>query len=357
MPTTSISIAVAGAGPVDTNTVTELLDDWLGIDANGEPTTHDEVAFLFPAAQGYVTAAVKVIYNWTGQVEPEPPYTAIVGHTLDKAAKVIREGADDVIAAADGDNVYASLGEAIASSDGDRFLLVARGDEDGEELAELVNYLHGEDVAVLDLRDALKQIAPPTAAQDGDNDGAAEDPAPGDEQEPCEEPCEGGIQTLVPLPEQPKDAPAETEVQPYVTPELCASLEQQVANAHHQAATRRTSDTTAGAELDREVIAILEDVTRHLRLLDEADAAARLSPVRYRPVTERAIQVLERAKQASVQTAAADEVDAPDPTPSETSVKRLGGKVRKEWLNPESGAWEPLRGRPRKDVEIREVAA
>ncbi|WP_063728965.1 hypothetical protein [Streptomyces sp. RTd22] len=329
-------IAVAGAGPVNRDTVYELLDDWLGIDANGKPTTDNEVLLVIPAAAERVTPAVKVVYNWSGNVNPEVPYTAIVAQTLDKASKVIRDNAEDAVPARD-DELYTVLGRTLAERDGGRYLLVA-GDEGDDELRDLVDYALDEDITVLDLRDALKQITPPepepeeTQQEDEPEEGAAAEDA--------EEPCKGGTQTLVPLPEQPAaDEPAET-------------LEDEVAAAHRQMTTTQAAD--AG-----DVVDVLEAVVAHLRLVDESNAAANLAEIRYRPITALAMKGLEKAKQAvrgaQRTNALADEESAPA---AEKPAKRpTTGKVRKEWLNPKTNEWEPLRGRPRRNVQIREVAA
>ncbi|MFF1711218.1 hypothetical protein [Streptomyces sp. NPDC058268] len=338
----TIHIAVAGSGPVDRGTVTELLDDWLGIDSKGRPTNDDDVQLVIPASANHVTPAVKALYNWSGEVDPEVPYTAIVAQTLDKASKVIRDNAESAAPARD-EEVYTVLGSTLAERDGDRYLLVA-SDEGDDDLLELVGYAHDEDITVLDLRDALKQINPSQSDADAEPEDSAEDagdeedqaePEP-DEPEPEEEPCTGGTQTLVPLPEQPPAAePVET-------------LEDEVAAARHRI-------TAADPNGIQGVIAVLEDVTHHLRLVDESNAAANLAAPRYRPITERALRGLEWAK--SLQYDGPKLVPAPAETDEPAPAKRAPGKIRKEWFNPKTEEWEPLRGRPRKDVEIREVAA
>lgn len=333
----TIHIAVAGAGPVDKGTVTELLDDWLGIDANGKPTTDEEVLLVLPAGAEHITPAVKAVYNWSGDIDPEVSYTAVVAQTLDKASKVVRDNAESAVPARD-EEVYTVLGRTLAERDGDRYLLVA-GDEGDEELLDLVAYAHDEDIAVLDLRDALKQINPaePEEAEPETEPEVEPEPEAADETEETEEePCEGGTQTLVPLPEQPE------AVEPEET------LETEVAAAHRETVTiERYQPPNA------DVIEVLTAVVRHLRLVDESNAAANLAEVRYRPITALAIKGLEAVKADSVKDAApVDLAEAVEPP-----AKRPTGKVRKEWLNPKTSEWEPLRGRPRKDVEIREVAA
>ncbi|MEU0213596.1 hypothetical protein ABZ281_00250 [Streptomyces sp. NPDC006265] len=334
----TIHIAVAGAGPVERGTIDELLDDWLGIDANGKPTTDEEVALVIPAAAEHVTPAVKAVYNWSGNVDPEIPYTAVVAQTLDKASKVIRDNAESAVAARDED-VYTVLGRTLAERDGDRYLLVA-GDEGDDELSDLVGYALDEDITVLDLRDALKQITPPEAEESDETD-AAEDSQEEAEPEADEEPCKGGTQTLVPLPEQPSAAePEET-------------LEEDVAAAHRE--------TTVAAPVGTgDVVDVLEAIVKHLRLIDESNAAANLAEVRYRPITALAMKGLEKAKLTAVRGAEPTNA-APDGDPAapeaEKPAKGSSGRVRKEWLNPKTNEWEPLRGRPRKNVEIREVAA
>jgi hypothetical protein len=323
----TIHIAVAGAGPVDKGTVTELLDDWLGIDANGKPTNDEDVLLVLPAGADHITPAVKAVYNWSGDIDPEVPYTAVVAQTLDKASKVVRDNAEDAVPARD-EEVYTVLGRTLAERDGDRYLLVA-GDEGDDELLDLVAYAHDEDIAVLDLRDALKQISPAEPEE-------VEPEAEGETEEVEEEPCEGGTQTLVPLPEQPEAAEPE------------ATLETEVAAAHRETVTiERYQPPNA------DVIEVLTAVVRHLRLVDESNAAANLAEVRYRPITALAIKGLEAVKADSVEDAAP--VDLAEAV--EQPARRPSGKVRKEWLNPKTSEWEPLRGRPRKDVEIREVAA
>ncbi|MEU7278672.1 hypothetical protein AB0A69_07760 [Streptomyces sp. NPDC045431] len=325
----AIHIAVAGAGLVDKSTVTELLDDWLGIDANGKPTTDEEVLLVLPAAAEHVTPAIKAVYNWSGEVDPEIPYTAVVGQTLDKASKVIRDNAESAVAARD-EELYTVLGRTLAERfTGDRYLLVA-GDEGDDELRDLVEYAHEEDITVLDLRDALKQINPPEP-EAADEDGGAEE-----EPESDEEPCKGGTQTLVPLPEQP----------PADEPE--GTLEDEVAAAHRETVTIERHERP-----NEDVIEVLEAVVRHLRLVDESNAAANLAEIRYRPITALAMKGLDKAKERAVQ--AAEPVNVAEA--EEQPAKRGTGRVRKEWLNPKTEKWEPLRGRPRKGVEIREVAA
>lgn len=338
----TIHIAVAGYGPVDKGTVTELFDDWLGIDSKGRPTNDDDVQLVIPAAADHVTPAVKAVYNWSGEVDPEVPYTAVVAQALDKASKVIRDNAESAVPARD-EEVYTVLGSTLAERDGDRYLVVA-GDEGDDNLRDLVEFAHGEDITVLDLRDALKQISPPEPEPDTEDgaeeeEGPAEDltaDAPEEEAEAEEEPCEGGTQTLVPLPEQPPAAePEET-------------LEEEVA-----AARRDVVHIERYRQPNEDVVEVLEAVVRHLRLVDESNAAANLAEVRYRPITALAIKGLETVKASAVQ--AAEPVDPAEA--AEQPAKRAPGKVRKEWLNPKTQQWEPLRGRPRKDVEIREVAA
>ncbi|MFC8428505.1 hypothetical protein [Streptomyces sp. NPDC057253] len=335
----TIHIAVAGYGPVDKGTVTELFDDWLGIDSKGRPTNDDEVQLVLPAAADHVTPAVKAVYNWSGEVDPEVPYTAVVAQSLDKASKVIRDNAESAVPARD-EEVYTVLGSTLAERDGDRYLVVA-GDEGDDELRDLVEYAHGEDITVLDLRDALKQITPPEPEAEADEiAGEGEEPADdGDatEEEPeaDEEPCTGGTQTLVPLPEQPPaDEPEET-------------LEEEVAAAHRDVVHIERYQQPNG-----DVVEVLEAVVRHLRLVDESNAAANLAEVRYRPITSLAMKGLEKVKASAVRAAEPVLTEA-----VEEPAKRATGKVRKEWLNPKTNEWEPLRGRPRKDVEIREVAA
>ncbi|MCZ0981872.1 hypothetical protein O1L60_31170 [Streptomyces diastatochromogenes] len=328
----TIHIAVAGSGPVDRGTVTELLDDWAHIDSKGRPTTDDEVRLILPAAADHITPAVKAVYNWSGEVDPEIPYTAVVAQTLDKASKVIRDNAESAVPARD-EEIYTVLGSTLAERDGDRYLLVA-ADEGDDDLRDLVDYAHGEGIAVLDLRDALKQITPPEPEPDVEADDAAETDKDISQEGPeaDEEPCEGGTQTLVPLPEQPANEPKET-------------LEDEVAAAHRDAVHfERYRPPNA------DVVEVLEAVVTHLRLVDESNAAANLAEVRYRPITALAMKGLESVKANAVQGAERAEAAA-QPT------KRAPGKVRKEWFNPKTKEWEPLRGRPRKDVEIREVAA
>jgi hypothetical protein len=336
----TIHIAVAGYGPVEKGTVTELFDDWLGIDSKGRPTNDDEVQLVLPAAADHVTPAVKAVYNWSGEVDPEVPYTAVVAQTLDKASKVIRDNAESAVPARD-EEVYTVLGRTLAERDGDRYLVVA-GDEGDDDLRDLVEYAHGEDITVLDLRDALKQINPPEPETDAEEsaeegeDQTDDAETPEEEVEADGEPCEGGTQTLVPLPEQPPAAePEET-------------LEGEVA-----AARRDVVHIERYRQPNEDVVEVLEAVVRHLRLVDESNAAANLAEVRYRPITALAIKGLEKAKGSAVQ--AAEPVNLAEAV--EPPAKRAVGKVRKEWFNPETQQWEPLRGRPRKDVEIREVAA
>jgi hypothetical protein len=336
----TIHIAVAGYGPVEKGTVTELFDDWLGIDSKGRPTNDDEVQLVLPAAADHVTPAVKAVYNWSGEVDPEVPYTAVVAQTLDKASKVIRDNAESAVPARD-EEVYTVLGRTLAERDGDRYLVVA-GDEGDDDLRDLVEYAHGEDITVLDLRDALKQINPPEPETDAEEsaeegeDQTDDAETPEEEVEADGEPCEGGTQTLVPLPEQPPAAePEET-------------LEEEVA-----AARRDVVHIERYRQPNEDVVEVLEAVVRHLRLVDESNAAANLAEVRYRPITALAIKGLEKVKGSAVQ--AAEPVNLAEAV--EPPAKRAVGKVRKEWFNPETQQWEPLRGRPRKDVEIREVAA
>ncbi|MFL4491764.1 hypothetical protein ACJ6WD_10985 [Streptomyces sp. VTCC 41912] len=311
----TIHIAVAGSGPVDKDTVTELLDDWAHIDSKGHPTTDDEVNLVLPAAADHVTHAVKAVYNWSGEVDPEVPYTAVVAQTLDKASKVIRDHAEDAVPARD-EEVTTVLGRTLAERDGDRYLFVA-GDEGDDDLRDLVEYAHAEGITVLDLRDALKQIHPPEPEVEGEVEDQAD-----------EEPCKGGTQSLVPLPKQP---PATKPEEP---------LKEEAAAHHDVVRFERYRPPNA------DVVEVLEAVTKHLRLVDESNAAANLIEVHYRPITILAMNGLERVKAAAVQ--AAELVEEP--------AKRTTGKVRKEWLNPKTNQWEPLRGRPRKDVKIREVA-
>jgi hypothetical protein len=328
----TIHIAVAGAGPVDKGTVTELLDDWLGIDANGKPTTDEEVLLVLPTGAEYITPAVKAVYNWSGDVDPEVAYTAVLAQTLDKASKVVRDNAEDAVPARD-EEVYTVLGRTLAERDGDRYLLVA-ADEGDDDIRDLVAYALDEDITVLDLRDALKQITPPEP-EEVEAEAEQED-ADAEPEEVDEEPCEGGTQTLVPLPEQPAaDEPEET-------------LETEVAAVH-----RETVSIERYRPPNAEVVEVLSAVVRHLRLVDESNAAANLAEVRYRPITALAMKGLEAVKNDTAQDAApVDLAEAVEPP-----AKRSTGKVRKEWLNPKTREWEPLRGRPRKDVEIREVAA
>ncbi|MET9119964.1 hypothetical protein [Streptomyces sp. NPDC004528] len=361
----TITIAVAGSGPVDKGTVYELLDDWLGIDANGKPTTDETVELILPAAADHTTPAVKALYAWSGQVDPELPYTAVVAPTLNKAARIIRDNAESSIAAKD-DEVYTATGRHLANGDGERYLLVA-GDKDDEDLAELVDYAHGEDITVLDLRDALKQIEPP-APEPESAELESEDETGTQEDEPEEEPVKGGTQTLVPLPEQPEADDTEDEEagaeegqgdsvvvfeRPQSVEEAEQDLEQVVADAHRKL-------TAADPEGIQGVVAVLEDVANHLRLVDEANAAANLAPVRYRPITQRVESGLTWAKRLTTTQAAVHPARWTEPAePVEKPAKKAAatGKPRREWLNPDTGNWEPLRGRPRKDVEIREVAA
>jgi hypothetical protein len=306
----TIHIAVAGAGPVDKGTVTELLDDWLGIDANGKPTTDEEVLLVLPTGAEYITPAVKAVYNWSGDVDPEVAYTAVLAQTLDKASKVVRDNAEDAVPARD-EEVYTVLGRTLAERDGDRYLLVA-ADEGDDDIRDLVAYALDEDITVLDLRDALKQITPP---------------------EPEEVEAEAEQEDADAEPEE--DEPEET-------------LETEVAAAH-----RETVSIERYRPPNAEVVEVLSAVVRHLRLVDESNAAANLAEVRYRPITALAMKGLEAVKNDTAQDAApVDLAEAVEPP-----AKRSTGKVRKEWLNPKTREWEPLRGRPRKDVEIREVAA
>lgn len=302
-------IAVAGNGPVHKPAVVELLEDYLG---------DDEATFVFPADEDHITQAVRVVYDWSAEYGFLAVSTGSGGRYADKILDDV-EGDNEIVECTP-DALYETIVHTLLSSGDEPILLIAADEGGVTGVDTLVSLAANEGIEIRNLADGLHEYE-----LRGDPD------EPVEEDPENEEPAKGGKQTLVPLDDNSR-------------PE---TLEDEVAAARHKI-------TAAPSDGPDVVIHALESALAHLEALNEAHAAAFCAPVGTTPLTE----LVRRGRDAATKLKYHNPLaEAGRGLPEQPKPAAKTGKVRKEWYDPEAKEWKPVRGRPRKGVEIREVSA
>jgi len=260
--TKPVVFAVAGAGQVKADTIGDLLDQWLEVEAE---TPRDVRAVYLPADATLTTKAVEHAAQWLKDVGLE--YQAVKSSRPGRRGSSILKDATTAIPS--GTDPIEALIEELAAhlddSDVEVYLLLAWGD-DPEQAADVATenlFLAARDagITVLDLTAALYEIT----AADEENE---EEPEGEGDDEP------GGSTN-----DEPVDESADE------LPELTAEP-QELAAADEAQATVRSPEPNEQDESDiPDLVTTLSFVYLALSNIDWALSAQRMERVRFGPLT------------------------------------------------------------------------
>lgn len=318
---TTLVLAVAGAGPANKAQIYDELGDWLGYgapDADGYLTRarkrpYEKIKLILPLTDELFSPGVTLVYKWSGDAEID--YDGVI-HDQEPAGNKIVKGAKaqaaDLVTAPD---VLDALIEELAEQDGDEKILLVCQDEDGTDpdAARATELAWQAGIEVRNLSFALAPLAAPEPPA-----GQDEAPAPGED-------AEGATTTVTFL--------RSTDMAVDLTPALDAERESVL----------------------KMCFGTLGDVI-HLLIAHDTANALQLGLSGVGPLT-RDLVITTAALQRLLDYPGPVELRSESaPAAAAAPAPAAKGKVRREFRDPESGEWRPVgRGRPRKDVEIREV--
>jgi hypothetical protein len=220
-------LAFAGSAEVDYENVKTLLNDLIGVtgeDSDGFPIIEPEdreINLIFPA--NTESAAVEAALDWSEYVDLE--YTAVTEKGGKNNGAITKDATDTLEVG----NVSAQIAELLAAAEGDKYLIIAFGDDEEDEV--LLDLVLNADVPAKDLSDGLDDI---TFNDDDAEPEKDEEPEP--EPEPDEEKPKRGRRSRA----AEEQKPAEEEL-----------TEEDVAPAPAEEKPKRTRRTKAQIEADR----------------------------------------------------------------------------------------------------------
>lgn len=313
----AITIAFYGEKASDYTLVADALCDWLGYGQPDEegyyapPDETEQIDILVSGRPGHADAVSEIV-AWTARADL--PYTTVAKRALGRGERLEPGEGEEIQVVRDIESYISSVLNVAADQDCAALVLMV-GDEGPDEAGErLLGLLH-EGVDVLVLADALLPL-----------DAAAQ-----------------GVQQVPATPDEVSDTAARQAAD--ALRELAVSVEQTawpigdlLEMLDEQARWFYEASNAIGGLL----LELSEHAQRQREQIKQARTSGLLASAPEQIGTEQSAQIEQ-------QPAAPQEPAVLLPTPT---------KVRREWLDPADGTWKPVgRGRPRKDVEIREVPA
>ncbi|KUL44726.1 hypothetical protein ADL22_12340 [Streptomyces sp. NRRL F-4489] len=324
---TQRTVAIAGTGAISKAAVYDLLTDWLGYEESGEkfvPTQRArDTHFVFPAHPDLISRTLQHVYNWTGRANID--YTTIYAenHTDDRGVKLIVENAEQAQASQGIEEIYAEMLAYLREQEGDRTLLILTDTNGGEGTNagcdELITAASTAGIETLDLGCALMPYPVQAAAER--MIASQEDDAPAEEGKDL-------------MPTTRKSAG-----------EAAPDIDADIAEAHRSQAPHAAGDPATGEliPLLRRLTEVVESVLITVDSTLSADLTAERDAL-YE------IKVALRSAEPDAD-AAAD----PKASPAEAPGAEPDVEVRRGWYNEELEEYLPLKGRPRKGVEIHDI--
>lgn len=376
----TITIAFAGSGKVKAETITALLDDFLGFgpkDADGfpEPSEHD-INVILPASSEHFNEELQKVVDWTEYADL--PYDVVLAKgDRDDALETLVGDADTVHEVP---NVDKKVVDLLATAEGEKFLVLLWSDDD-EHCEILLDLALTQDVPTKDLTAALDDL------KFGDDE---EETTPEPEPEP-EKPVRGRrgsrrgaeqqqeVPEATPEPERPargrrraKEEPLEQEEEPLTEEDATPAEAEPATEPEKPTRGRRRSSTPEPEEKEvdpepqeKEVVdnpakvfavdpsylsGALQSIFLHLQAADSANAYRNLDDPAESPVTALAREALEHVSLA---------LPPVSEEPEEEPVKRGRGRPRKPaeeettgYLRNGDGVYRKAgRGRPKRGEE------
>jgi hypothetical protein len=341
----NLALGVVGPGPANRDNIGELLSDWLGFGAPDEEgyltrevahTGYTDISLVLPLTDEHYTPGVAMVQAWSALADLE--YVGVIDMKTAprrREVKAAKNDAADLVASDDATGaVLDLLTDALEKGD-DTVLLVLQDDQEPDAaVSELIAAAATLRIPVLNLSFGLAPIVLPEEQE------TATEEVPEVEAVVWED-------TAV-LQETPEDAAADEDPVKAVFDTLDTlfafhNAQDTLARLYNTgSASGQASPLTAGI---MRTIFILQDL-----LAPKSEAPAD-DPVN----TERPTESLD-AKATRLRAEAVIEtgVKADDEGAAESQVK--SAKTRREWFDAQADAWRPVgRGRPRKDVEFRDV--
>lgn len=359
----NLTFAVAGNGPADKENIRALLEDWLGYhdtDPEGFYTgtgTYGNIRLILPLTDDDFTAGVAMVHLWSALADIG--FTGVISATepaRSRAVKGAKGEADDLVTA---QNVHETLIDLLMEADpGDEVvLLVLHEDTDPDEATrELIETAFER--GITDIRNLSYGLAPieapaapdpepepapvaPEPAQDTPAQGTLTDQLRAAALRPLE-----GTEIIHTVTRAARLDATNTPADPvqFVFDQFEALLQFHVA-FDVLGLTQHGRDSGAAGSLTENLmrtVIILQQLLNH-PLDGYPDAAAAANGVYATP------EALDTDEDTD------DQTRAEDATPGTKNTKPTG-KTRREFLDPDTGQWRPAgRGRPRKDVQFRDV--
>jgi len=375
----TLTFAVAGNGPANRDNIYELLNDWLGFGAKdeegyytGEGVKYDEIRLILPLTDEHFTPGVAMVHQWSALANLD--FTGVISVTNPPTRRDVKgaKGETDNLEAAS--DVYGRIAELLAEADpaDEVVLLVLHEDTDpDEETRALIESAFERGVrTVLNLSYGLAPIEPPAPQVFGQQELPEPQLA---EIELDDERIRGALASRGALkvdPEVLARRPFGAKLRDAV---MAGAGDGPVTITH---AITRTTQLDLGRELEGDPVAnVFSTLDKLLEYHIATDLVTRMDYTGVTdgpgsPVTDELLRlhVILQHLLGVAPTDAAQELEAiadavPQPQeipeqaePSVTVAVQMAQRTRTEWFDEEAGQWRPKgRGRPRKNVQTREV--
>ncbi|WP_030661011.1 hypothetical protein [Streptomyces rimosus] len=320
------TVLVAGTGSIKRDAVYENLADWLGYkkedDDEYQPTSRaTPTEFVFLAHPELTTRTVQYVFDWTGAAEIEYVSFYSEADADHKSVGIVNKYARAKYPCADIDDMHAQASPFLSRCDGETILLVLTDPSETEGTDAGVDQLivdvakHG--VTVLDLGCALHEY-PVQAAMDRLTE------------ENSEEECD--------------EEPAEVEGAPQ--PESL-DIQEDIAAAHH--AQSATNEPSAPLPLEHQVARLARTLAEYISLTgptfgaDEEQSALALHDI------QDTLASIEKDLAADTPDSKEELAAVPEKRAAKGSV------VKRGWYDDEEKEWKPVKGRPRRNVQIADI--
>jgi hypothetical protein len=339
----NLALGVVGPGPANRDNIGELLSDWLGFGAPDEEgyltrevahTGYTDISLVLPLTDEHYTPGVAMVQAWSALADLE--YVGVIDMKTAprrREVKAAKNDAADLVASDDATGaVLDLLTDALEKGD-DAVLLVLQDDQEPDAAVnDLIGAASSLRIPVLNLSFGLAPIVVP------------------EQQETFAEEAPR-VETRV---WEDTDTDTDTDTVEDEDPVKTVFDTLDMLFAFHNAGdimSRLYATGSASGQASALTAALMRTIFILQDLLAPKSEAPADDPVN----TERPTESLD-AKATRLRAEAVIEtgVKADDEGTAESQVK--SAKTRREWFDAQADAWRPVgRGRPRKDVEFRDV--
>lgn len=330
---TRLVFGVVGSGPANKDNINDLLCDWLGY---GEPDTQGyytrqaqdpEIALVLPLTDEHYSEGVALVQQWSGRADVE--YTGVISNTVPPERREVKAAKREARELTAYEDVLGGVLDVLDAPRNDAeavYLLILHDPQNPDtQIEQLVKDADSLGIAVFNLSFGLEPVS-----------------APAPEPTPAAGAIEIGYQqhSVVEV-----DLPEDTDAVEWVF----ATLDNLLAFCNAADTMNRLYNT---GQMSGQTGVLTASVLRMIFILRTLLGAAQ-APAEHSG-TVPAAQALVNPE--SFEDADARPVMEPEAVPVEATHAPRSGKTRKEWWDEASQSWRPVgRGRPRKDVQLRDV--